>query len=389
MMRKKNVLYVGGFELPDKNAAAHRVMANGKILKSLEYNVFYMGVSNDRECATKVMETEESKNYGIDYKIKYPQNKLEWFNYLSSISDIIRIVEKNSIDIVIAYNYPALSLYKLNNYCKKHKIKLFADCTEWEIANGGIIFRILKGMDSYFRMRIVHPKLNGIITISRFLHNFYIKKNSNVILVPPLIDLEDFKWNLKSIQKKNTELRTIIYAGKPGPNKDHLGRLIEALSILKKKSKYDFLLEIIGITKDEYNLIWKNFIIPDEVSENIKFYGRVSNLEVINMLKEADYSIFIREPNLKNIAGFPTKYVESITSGTPVLTNKLSDIEEYLEDGLNGFYLDISSIEDISASIEKAISVNRVEIDEMKDNCRKYRGFNYKEYSHLFENLLK
>ena len=30
-MEKGTVIYVGNFELPDKNAAAHRVMNNGKI----------------------------------------------------------------------------------------------------------------------------------------------------------------------------------------------------------------------------------------------------------------------------------------------------------------------------------------------------------------------
>ena len=31
-MEKGTILYIGGFELPDKNAAAHRVLSNGKIL---------------------------------------------------------------------------------------------------------------------------------------------------------------------------------------------------------------------------------------------------------------------------------------------------------------------------------------------------------------------
>ena len=32
---KGRVLYAGGFELPDRNAAAHRVLNNAKILKAL------------------------------------------------------------------------------------------------------------------------------------------------------------------------------------------------------------------------------------------------------------------------------------------------------------------------------------------------------------------
>ena len=33
------IIYIGGFELPDKNAAAHRVLGNAKILRELGYKV--------------------------------------------------------------------------------------------------------------------------------------------------------------------------------------------------------------------------------------------------------------------------------------------------------------------------------------------------------------
>ena len=112
MGKNKNVLYVGGFELPDLNAAAHRVLANGKILNKLGYEVFYMGISHNKDCNIDVLKTIESENYGIDYKVKYPNNKIQWFNYLSNISNIVRIIELNNINIIIAYNYPALSLYR-------------------------------------------------------------------------------------------------------------------------------------------------------------------------------------------------------------------------------------------------------------------------------------
>ena len=39
---KKTVLYIGGFELPDKNAAAHRVVGIAKGLKTLGYNVVFL-----------------------------------------------------------------------------------------------------------------------------------------------------------------------------------------------------------------------------------------------------------------------------------------------------------------------------------------------------------
>ena len=34
----KSILYLGGFELPDKNAAAQRVMANAKLLREMGFD---------------------------------------------------------------------------------------------------------------------------------------------------------------------------------------------------------------------------------------------------------------------------------------------------------------------------------------------------------------
>ena len=42
MKTNNSVLYIGGFDLPDKNAAAHRVLNNGKVLRELGYEVVFV-----------------------------------------------------------------------------------------------------------------------------------------------------------------------------------------------------------------------------------------------------------------------------------------------------------------------------------------------------------
>ena len=41
------VLYLGGFELPDKNAAAQRVLSNAKLLREMGHDVTFAGISKD------------------------------------------------------------------------------------------------------------------------------------------------------------------------------------------------------------------------------------------------------------------------------------------------------------------------------------------------------
>ena len=46
---KKTILYLGGFLLPDKNAAAHRVVNNSKIFEALNYNVILIGYDKKKK----------------------------------------------------------------------------------------------------------------------------------------------------------------------------------------------------------------------------------------------------------------------------------------------------------------------------------------------------
>ena len=73
------------------------------------------------------------------------------------------------------------------------------------------------------------------------------------------------------------------------------------------------------------------------------FHGKVSNLEARNKISKADFSILFRNVNKMTSAGFPTKVSESISCGTPVITNSTSDLEHYIINGKNGFLVNLNS----------------------------------------------
>jgi len=387
-VEQEKILYIGGFELPDKNAAAHRVLANGKILDNLGYEVIYLGVSHENECSDNVVSTSRKVKYGLDYRYKYPIGKINWLKYIMKIGHIIELIEIHKVKVVIAYNYPAIALHRLHLYCKKNDIKLVSDCTEWYVPVGDFIFRIIKGLDTYLRMRVVQPRLDGMIAISKFLFDFYYPKQSNLILVPPLVDLSDSKWHV-NVEKNDNKQLQFLYAGSPGgKTKDHLGMIISSLILLHEKKGRDFCLDIIGITKEQYNEIWCDHPINSSLNDKIKFHGKLSNGSVIKKLKKVDFSIFIREDNLVTRAGFPTKFVESISAGIPVLTNSSSNVKDYLEEGVNGFLLDISSTEILAESLDEVFNTNGIDINNMKLNCMQDKQFDCNNYSEDFAKLM-
>lgn len=357
----KKILYIGGFELPDKNAAAQRVVGVAKALRDLGHEVFFLNYSLT-EGSTKIA---KKKYFGFKC---YEVNKSKGFQYRTEIATEKSIINKIHADVVIAYNYPSVALDKLRKFCKNQNIKLIGDVTEWDIAEGNPIYSLAKNIDTKYRMEVIHPKLDGLICISRYLYDYYVKK-TNCVLIPPLVDVIDPKWNVTITQRKEADTTYFVYAGSPSAKKEMLDRAVTAIIEASKKQRIE--MHVVGVTKEQFISMYDwSGSLPD----NIKFLGRVGHEEAIAEVKFADWSIILRDNNRKVKAGFPTKLVESISCGTPVIANEFSNIMEYLNEN-NCIKVDNCNM--LSQAISKA-SNQKVDFFD-KDT------FDY----HKFESILK
>lgn len=319
-MKSKRILYIGGFELPDRNAAAQRVVGIAKGYRDLGYTVEFINLIKER-----VSGEEEKKEYfGFTC---YEYTKEEDIDYLCTAKSCISRIGIIEPDIIIAYNYPGIALERIRNYCKKRGIKCIADVTEWYKCDmNNPVFWVIKSFDTFFRMRFVHHKMDGIIAISRYLYNYYCKDN-NAVLIPPTIDITDEKWKKDNRDKKHVaevdKTTTLIYAGSPSMQKERLDVIVNAIESIGMKKIH---IDILGITREEFIQIyqWK---LP--LSERVSFFGRVSHRQAIEQTKNSDWTVIIRDNNFVVNAGFPTKFVEAISCGTPVIINRFSNIVDY------------------------------------------------------------
>lgn len=376
----KSILYLGGFELPNKNAAAQRVVANAKILRELNYNVTLVGLTHDKSGV------EPFKFEDFDcINLPYPQTMREWWKMLTSIDQYLPFYTKD-IFFVIAYNHPAIALKKLLNYNRKHGIKTISDCTEWYEPQGGKLFKAIKGWDVNQRMYKVHPQLDGIITISKYLDDFYKERKVKTVLLPPLVDKSENKWKLEAKQEDNS-IR-LLFAGSVGRgNKDRVDFVIEALDGVITGKTDLISLDIVGITEEQYRSVyegWEERPIP----KFVHFYGRQSHEDVIKKLKQVDFQIFVREKNLANTAGFPTKFVETISAGTLALTNLSSNLKDYMQIGVNCYELDISSKEALAKSLIIPLSLSKEDIAAKKEAIDS-NLFDYRNYTENMSMFLK
>ena len=133
------------------------------------------------------------------------------------------------------------------------------------------------------------------------------------------------------------------------------------------------ILDIVGIDLGQYESIYG----CKYQGNAVKFRGRVSHSEALDFVKKADWSIVIRDNNLVVKAGFPTKVTESISAGTPVIANRFSNIEDYL-DSSNSILID--SIEELPEAMVQAVS-RKTDVDRTV--------FDYRKYLSLFEEFFR
>lgn len=348
-MENKVILYIGFYALPDCDAAAHRVFNNAKALISCGHKVIFIDEQKDYKY-NSFYESKHTIN-GIDvWSLRRPTNAVSCIKKLISIEHIKFIVQQyKKIDLIIAYNYPSIALNCLRKYCTKNAIKIALDCTEWYSGKDYIFpLNIICAVDSFFRMRIINPKLDGIICISSYLQDYY-QNRTKTVKIPPLVDIEEDIWHQDKINFDKQKIN-LVYGGNPGRCKDLLKPIIHAIN--KCENSEDIIFRIVGITEEQYLTI--NPEDRKSIKSNIIFLGKVSHKENVRIVSSSDYLVFIREKNRVSMAGFSTKFVEAMTSNIEIITTDSSDIRYYTNENKKIIILEtIDKLEIILKSLKK------------------------------------
>lgn len=379
---KKTILYYGGFRLHDKNAAAHRVTANGKILTALGCKMIYLGSSGSKGNLNEVCHIQNCE-YGDMYEETVPKSSFEWLKKLRNTKNVDFVFENYpELSEIILYNLPYKTVKCISKWAKKHDIKVFYDCTEWSAeTDGNKIKKFIKKIDSKSIINKLCRKLDGIIVISKKMENHYNKNfNIPVLRVPPLVDISDSVWHNEP--KKIEGKITFCYAGVIDGNKDYLHYIVN--TFYKLQCSY-LLLIVIGVTKDQFVKAYPQF---EEIIENcedyIEFKQYLSHEETLQYVLGSDYYIFVRPDNIRNNAGFPTKFVEAYTCGIPIIATNISDIKDYLSEAESGTLIDNCSEESIAHAINAALeSGNQMVKTKLRDT------FDYHFYINEFKRWLE
>lgn len=343
-MRKGTIIYYGGFTLPDKSASANRVVSNGKIFAALGYKTVFIGAARNEECFDGLRAVE-----GCDDMLEHshPKSTSQWLHHMMNVEHIEAVAaEYGDVCRIILYNVPMLTLLKAKKVFSKKNIKVCYDCTEWtKDTDGSLPKRLFKAFDEFFISNFAHKTADGIIAISSMMQKKY-KKSKKLLILPPLIDLDDAIWH--QTPEKHDDTFEFCFAGIPDGKKESLDKVFEAFISLDKENTH---LRIIGITEADFKNIYPNFVIPEKANGKITFMGRLSHSETIRYVLGCDCYIFIRRSDKRNNAGFPTKFAEAFTCGVPVITTNVSDVGKYIKESGRGNLLKGTAVKEITEAM--------------------------------------
>lgn len=365
---------------PDGDAGAIREYMFSKLLKENGIDVFVIGMGEPSQ-SVDVYKGTRFTSLRIASK-----NKAEKvFNYVTYNRRLLKYLEKytseNTIDYLWIVSLPLMALIELTLFAKKRNIRLVHDSVEWYSPEQ---FRLGYLSPEYIKKdinnRFLINKNFSVIAISKYLEVYYLKKGIKTIRIPVVMD----EYEVKPSPKVNEHILKIVYAGSPG-RKDYLGVILKGYCSLSDEQLKHIEFTIIGVNSYEIEKMLLNSGCDIlRIKNSLRVLGRVPRSVVLDNLVKADFSILLRSSKLRYAkAGFPTKVVESLMVGTPIISNLTSDLGDYIKNGENGLIVYDCSENSIGKTLAIALKTNSEDRLKLRENARKtfMENFYYKNYT--------
>lgn len=193
------------------------------------------------------------------------------------------------------------------------------------------------------------------VFITKYMVNFYSKKPYSII--EGFTDSKIINNELILFPKNNS----IMYAGALY-EKFGVKLLINAFS----KIKGDYELWLFGSGDMENEII-----VLSKIDSRIKYFGNRPNEEILDYEKRAKLLVNPRFSNFEFTKySFPSKLMEYMVSGTPVLTTKLPGIPEEYHDKM--YFIEEESEEGLKESILNCMSKSQEELNLFGNNAKSY-----------------
>ena len=360
------IAYVGPFHYPDGGAAARRVLGMAESFSLAGFDVVVASGAGDSEDAEDALVPQAP---GISYCLLPERMAEHWprplrrFRYAWMGARTVAWLASRPTPpaAVVLYSGYTPYLQRLLPWCRRNRVRLLFDAVEWyepEHASGYLTSPYQWNIE--WAMRRLIPMTDGVIAISRYLADYYRSRGLPVAIVPPTTSaIAAGDWQPDGVLR-------LCYAGSPGSHKDDLGTVLRAVARLAE-SGASVRLDVAG--PDPVHVAALLGVQSCAGLTWLRAHGMLPHATVARLVGEADFTVLVREDRRQSNAGFPTKFVESFASGTPVIANLTSDLGQHLRDGETGLVCNSNDVDSLAATLRRALALDIVAKRRMRGAC--------------------
>lgn len=325
------IVYAGPFFYPSSQANSLRVRGMIEALVAAGHDVHVV-------CLGEEWSGEEINGVRITRIPEYDEGVLARLGsglrglFLGDVTACWLDRNETKLDALILYGTHSGYLLRMDKFCRRRGVKFLLDVVEWYQPShlpGGALgpFSIANELS----MRLLARRADGVFAISRYLESHFEELGLPVLRVPPLFN--PISRNAPSYRAEDGKLH-VCYAGTPG-RKELFGNLFAGLKDASDAGA-SIRMHVVGMTAESARA---QGLSVGELGAIVKFHGRVPNDEAVSVIRSCDFMLMLRPDQRFSRAGFPSKVVESLCCGTPIITNSFSNLSDYLRDGENAIMI--------------------------------------------------
>lgn len=201
--------------------------------------------------------------------------------------------------------------------------------------HGGAL-KIFTGKHVFFKafLKAVFRLPDAVVLLSSYEMNNYraFTNFKHLVMIPNAIDLSGFSESPQ--HKNNLSNFTLVYVGRLAENKG-IFDTIEAINILVKDGKAANFQFLIAGSGPAEQVICKK-IEENDLTHIVKIVGPIFGKQKNEFWQNADLFVF---PTYHN-EGLPYSVLESMASGTPLITTRVGGNIDVIKEGIEGLFVE-------------------------------------------------
>ncbi len=371
------ILITVGIYPPDIGGPASFVPKIANLLSQNNYEVTVICLSDSK--------LQDNETYKVKRILRNQNLLIRWLKTI-----ILIMLNGRNAEYIFVNGLPMES-YVANIFLRKKLIRKIVGDWAWERGrNKGLIedsfdeFQLnshnLHLEIAKFSRGWTATKADIVITPSRHLSN--VVKNWGVKADRLKVIYNGTRITNNEFNKSNSNIIKLITVGRLAPWKN-VDSIIEAMYLLKKE---DLKINLIIVGSGPQELDLKKQVDNLNLSNEVIFTGQKKYLELKEYYKSAD--IYIQASGYE---GLPHVLLEAINFDLAIISTPIGGTNEILQDGKNGFILDLEKgIKPNSKNLKNIIleAVNNKKLtDEKRVNAKKLLNSKFDESKNLYEYL--